>query len=76
VTSPMPLEPDAFDRRHTLFSWAIGLEAAVSFAVPILMLLLGTFFLLSTIVGIDFDRPRAWICSCCAPGSSTIHGPG
>ena len=38
------LQSDVHDRRHTLFCWAIGLEAALSFACPVLLLLIGTTF--------------------------------
>jgi hypothetical protein len=45
VTAPTPLASDAIDRRHRLFSLAICLEAAVSFAAPGFFLFLGTLYL-------------------------------
>jgi hypothetical protein len=45
VTWPTPLESDALERRHVLFSWAICLEAAVCFAGLGFVLCLGTIFL-------------------------------
>ena len=38
----MPLESDALERRHTLFAWAICLEASVGFVGPGLLLVLLT----------------------------------
>ena len=61
---PAPLESDALDRRHTLFAWALGFEAAVSFAVPVALLLLGTLYFPAVLAGWLSDpqggSPQLW----------------
>jgi hypothetical protein len=60
VAWPTPLESDDLDRRHVLFAWAICLEAAVSFAGPVALLLFGTLYLPLTIAGLLADPAGTW----------------
>ena len=56
---PTPLESESRERRHELFAWTICLEATICFAVPGLLVLVGTLFLPVVIFSLLVD-PGRW----------------